>query len=63
MTTAQYRQFIRTYVVIICNIMDFRDGLAVTSMDKEKKKAVDAELASISDAKYVQKLKKKQKGW
>ena len=29
----------------------------------EKKKAVDAELASIRGAKYVQKLKKKQKGW
>ena len=29
----------------------------------EKKKAVDAELASIRGSKYVQKLKKKQKGW
>ena len=34
-----------------------------TSRTAEKKKAVDAELASIRGAKYVQKLKKKQKGW
>ena len=43
--------------------MDCPDDLVVTSMDQENKKAVDAELASICDAKYVQKLKKKQKGW
>ena len=43
--------------------MDCPDDLVVTSMDQEKKKAVDAELASIRDAKYFQKLKKKQKGW
>ena len=34
-----------------------------TTRTAEKKKAVDAELASIRGAKYVQKLKKKQKGW
>jgi hypothetical protein len=28
--------FIQTYVVAIWNIMDCRDGLAVTSMDREK---------------------------
>ena len=34
-----------------------------TNKTAEKKKTVDAELASIRGAKYVQKLKKKQKGW
>ena len=31
-----YRWFIPTYMVTILNIMDCRDGLAVTSMDQEK---------------------------
>jgi len=31
-----YRWFIPTYMVTIWNIMDCRDGLAVTSMDQEK---------------------------
>ena len=31
-----YRWFIPTYMVAILNIMDCRDGLAVTSMDQEK---------------------------
>lgn len=34
-----------------------------TTKTAEKKKTVDTELASIRGAKYVQKLKKKQKGW
>lgn len=34
-----------------------------TSKTAARKKAVDAELASIRGTKYVQKLEKKQKGW